>query len=139
MIVIGLDCAAPRLVFDRYRDAMPHVSALMESGSWGVLRSSEPPITVPAWTCMVSGRDAGELGLYGFRNRVAGENDPLVGGQEDRFDRHVAEAVLGEDQPRRRPGRSAVIRDAEDGGGAAPGGGGGQAVEMIYLIEFFVP
>lgn len=73
MMVIGLDCAAPRLVFDRYRDVMPEVSALMESGSWGVLRSSEPPITVPAWTCMVSGRDAGELGLYGFRNRVAGE------------------------------------------------------------------
>ena len=73
MMVIGLDCAAPRLVFDRYRDAMPNLSALMERGTWGPLRSSEPPITVPAWTCMVSGRDAGELGLYGFRNRVPGE------------------------------------------------------------------
>ena len=73
MMVIGLDCAAPRLVFERYRDAMPNLSALMERGTWGHLRSSEPPITVPAWTCMVSGRDAGELGLYGFRNRVEGE------------------------------------------------------------------
>jgi len=73
MIVIGLDCAAPRLVFERYRDAMPNLRALMERGTWGPLRSSEPPITVPAWTCMVSGRDAGELGLYGFRNRVPGE------------------------------------------------------------------
>jgi predicted AlkP superfamily phosphohydrolase/phosphomutase len=72
MMVIGLDCAPPRLVFDRYRDAMPNVSALMERGTWGPLRSSEPPITVPAWTCMVSGRDPGELGLYGFRNRVPG-------------------------------------------------------------------
>ena len=72
-MVIGLDCAPPRLVFDRYRDAMPNLSALMEHGTWGPLRSSEPPITVPAWTCMVSGRDAGELGLYGFRNRTAGE------------------------------------------------------------------
>jgi predicted AlkP superfamily phosphohydrolase/phosphomutase len=73
MIVIGLDCAPPRLVFERYRDAMPHISALMERGSWGPLHSSEPPITVPAWACMVTGRDPGELGLYGFRNRVAGE------------------------------------------------------------------
>jgi predicted AlkP superfamily phosphohydrolase/phosphomutase len=70
MIVIGLDCAPPELVFDRYRASMPHVSAMMDRGTWGPLRSSEPPITVPAWTCMVSGRDAGELGLYGFRNRV---------------------------------------------------------------------
>jgi predicted AlkP superfamily phosphohydrolase/phosphomutase len=52
---------------------MPNLSRLMERGTWGPLRSSEPPITVPAWTCMVSGRDAGELGLYGFRNRVAGD------------------------------------------------------------------
>lgn len=73
MIVVGLDCAAPDLVFDRYRDAMPNLGALIENGTWGPLRSSEPPITVPAWTCMVSGRDAGELGLYGFRNRIAGE------------------------------------------------------------------
>lgn len=72
MIVVGLDCAPPALVFERYRDAMPHVSSLMERGTWGALRSSEPPITVPAWTCMVSGRDAGELGLYGFRNRMPG-------------------------------------------------------------------
>jgi len=73
MIVIGLDCAAPRLVFDLYRDAMPILSALMDRGTWGNLRSAEPPITVPAWTCMLSGRDAGELGLYGFRNRVPHE------------------------------------------------------------------
>jgi len=72
MMVIGLDCAPPRLVFDQYRDAMPNLSALMERGTWGPLRSSDPPITVPAWTCMVSGRDPGELGLYGFRNRVVG-------------------------------------------------------------------
>ena len=73
MMVIGLDCAAPELVFDRYRDSMPNVAQLMEAGTWGPMRSSEPPITVPAWTCMVSGRDAGELGLYGFRNRVPGQ------------------------------------------------------------------
>jgi len=72
MVVIGLDCAAPELVFERYREGMPNVSKLMERGTWGLLRSSEPPITVPAWTCMVSGRDPGELGLYGFRNRVPG-------------------------------------------------------------------
>ena len=48
---------------------MPNVSRLISSGTWGPLRSCIPPITVPAWTCMVSGRDPGELGLYGFRNR----------------------------------------------------------------------
>ncbi|MFW6052160.1 MAG: alkaline phosphatase family protein [Myxococcota bacterium] len=71
-MVIGLDCAPPALVFDRFRDVMPHVAGLMDRGTWGPLRSTVPPITVPAWTSMVSGRDPGELGLYGFRNRVPG-------------------------------------------------------------------
>ncbi|MFZ1866182.1 MAG: alkaline phosphatase family protein [Polyangiales bacterium] len=89
MIVIGLDCAPPRLVFERYRDVMPHVSALMERGCWGSLRSSEPPITVPAWTCMVSGRDAGELGLYGFRNRIAGATELRLADARDVRDKRV--------------------------------------------------
>lgn len=70
VLVIGLDCASPQLVFERYRRSMPHVSSLMERGIWGRMRSSEPPITVPAWTCMTTGRDPGELGLYGFRKRI---------------------------------------------------------------------
>jgi len=57
------------LAFERYRHVMPCLSALRERGAWGPLCSTTPPITVPAWTCMVSGRDPGELGLYGFRVR----------------------------------------------------------------------
>jgi len=67
--VIGLDCAAPELVFEQWRDELPCLSAIMETGSWGKLESTCPPITVPAWSCMMSGKDPGELGIYGFRNR----------------------------------------------------------------------
>ncbi|HEX2676683.1 MAG TPA: alkaline phosphatase family protein [Polyangiales bacterium] len=72
VLMIGLDCAAPELVFERYRDALPNLSRLMREGAWGRLRSTLPPITVPAWASMFSGRDPGELGLYGFRNRERG-------------------------------------------------------------------
>lgn len=71
-MVIGLDCAAPHLVFERYRQRMPHVSALCERGSFGPMRSTVPPITVPAWMSMTTGYDPGTLGIYGFRNRKAG-------------------------------------------------------------------
>jgi predicted AlkP superfamily phosphohydrolase/phosphomutase len=67
--VIGLDCAEPRLVFDRWREQLPNLSRLMSAGTWGPLLSVDPPITVPAWSCMMTGRDPGELGIYGFRNR----------------------------------------------------------------------
>lgn len=72
VLVIGLDCAPPALVFDRLEPALPNLTALRRRGTFGPLRSVMPPITVPAWACMVSGRDPGELGLYGFRNRVPG-------------------------------------------------------------------
>ncbi len=69
--VIGLDCAEPKLVFDRWREELPNLSRLMSVGTWGPLASVDPPITVPAWSCMMTGRDPGELGIYGFRNRSA--------------------------------------------------------------------
>ena len=70
VMLIGLDCVPPALAFDRYRPLMPNLSALMERGAFAKLRSTHPPITVPAWSAMISGRDPGELGLYGFRKRV---------------------------------------------------------------------
>ncbi len=70
LIIIGLDCMEPSLVFDRWRDDLPNLSRLMAHGSYGKMESSIPAITVPAWSCMMSGRDPGELGIYGFRNRV---------------------------------------------------------------------
>ncbi|MGH7894017.1 MAG: alkaline phosphatase family protein [Candidatus Binatia bacterium] len=69
LLVIGLDSAAPDLVFDRWRGELPTLRALMERGAYGRLLSTNPPITVPAWTAMMSSRDPGELGFYGFRNR----------------------------------------------------------------------
>ncbi|MBI2877271.1 MAG: alkaline phosphatase family protein [Candidatus Tectomicrobia bacterium] len=68
-VMIGLDCAEPRLVFEEYRPALPNLGRLMDSGLYGRLRSCHPPITVPAWTCMMTGKDPGRLGSYGFRNR----------------------------------------------------------------------
>jgi predicted AlkP superfamily phosphohydrolase/phosphomutase len=67
--VIGLDCAEPSLVFERWRDDLPNLAGLMSRGLWGNLESCLPPITVPAWSCMATSLDPGTLGVYGFRNR----------------------------------------------------------------------
>ena len=71
VLVIGLDCAAPQFVFDRWLPELPTIRSLTERGSFGVLRSCDPPITVPAWSVMTSSRSPGSLGFYGFRNRQA--------------------------------------------------------------------
>lgn len=70
VLVIGLDCAEPSLVFDRWREDLPNLSRLMREGAYGLLESCHPPITVPAWASMLASRDPGQLGFYGFRNRA---------------------------------------------------------------------
>ncbi len=70
VLIIGLDCAEPSLVFDKYRAEMPNLQALVSRGAWGALESTTPPITVPAWMCALTSKDPGQLGVYGFRNRA---------------------------------------------------------------------
>jgi predicted AlkP superfamily phosphohydrolase/phosphomutase len=73
--VLGLDCAAPEVIFQDER--LVHIRRLMDSGVYGRLESVVPPITVPAWMCMSTSQDPGSLGVYGFRNRSDYSYDKL--------------------------------------------------------------
>ncbi|HUF29963.1 MAG TPA: alkaline phosphatase family protein [Gemmatimonadaceae bacterium] len=75
LLVIGLDCAAPALLFGDER--LTNIRRLMEGGCYGRLESVVPPITIPAWQCMVTSQDPGSLGVYGFRNRADHSYDKL--------------------------------------------------------------
>jgi len=76
VLVVGLDCATPQIVLDR-RDELPILKGLMDKGLHGRLRSSDPPITIPAWMVMATGKDPGKLGLYGFRHRKGDSYDEM--------------------------------------------------------------
>lgn len=69
LVIIGLDCATPRTLFEEFIEDCPNIKKLMESGVYGKLRSCDPPITIPAWSVMATGKKAGTLGSYGFRHR----------------------------------------------------------------------
>ena len=75
-LIIGLDSAPAEIVFDR-RKEFPNLNRLLENGSYGTMRSSDPPITIPAWMVMSTGKDAGRLGLYGFRHRTGPAYDKM--------------------------------------------------------------
>lgn len=75
LVVIGLDCVTPELLFGPWLDEMPNVRRLMADGLHGRLQSTIPPITVPAWMSMMTSHDPGTLGVYGFRNRKSYEYD----------------------------------------------------------------
>lgn len=77
ILLLGLDCASPHLIFEQFNDDLPTLRSLMQRGTWGELASSIPCITVPAWASMMSSRDPGVLGIYGFRNRADWSYDAL--------------------------------------------------------------
>lgn len=77
VFVFGIDCFEPSLVFGEWKEDLPNLRGLMERGAWGPMRSTVPPITVPAWTAMMTSKDPGQLGFYGFRNRKGYGYDDL--------------------------------------------------------------
>jgi predicted AlkP superfamily phosphohydrolase/phosphomutase len=69
VLVIGWDSAPPDLVFDKFIDKMPNIKRLIDNGIYGELKSTIPAITCPAWMSMLTSKNPGKLGFYGFRNR----------------------------------------------------------------------
>jgi len=63
VLVIGIDGGAPQLI-EQWRDKLPNFGKLMEEGYFGVLQSTVPPVTCPAWESFATGKNPGKLGLY---------------------------------------------------------------------------
>lgn len=100
-LVIGLDCAAPEILF--HDERLANFRRLMEAGCYGRLESIVPPITVPAWMSMATSQDPGSLGVYGFRNRV----DHSYGGLGVVNSRSIQELAIWDQVA--REGKRAVI------------------------------
>jgi len=77
LLILGLDCAEPELVFNKWINDLPNIRSLVKNGVFGPLHSTLPPITVPAWTAMMTSQDPGMLGFYGFRNRKSYDYEDL--------------------------------------------------------------
>jgi predicted AlkP superfamily phosphohydrolase/phosphomutase len=70
--ILGLDSVPPELLFGKLLDRLPTINRMLSKGIHGSLRTCDPPITVPAWMVMFTGKNPGRLGIYGFRHRKAG-------------------------------------------------------------------
>jgi predicted AlkP superfamily phosphohydrolase/phosphomutase len=66
-VVIGLDGVAWHLLEPFIQQGhMPRLAALRERGASGILNSTVPTYTPPAWTSAVTGVNPGRHGIYGF-------------------------------------------------------------------------
>jgi predicted AlkP superfamily phosphohydrolase/phosphomutase len=65
VLLIGLDGGSLDLV-TKWKDELPNLRALMESGVYGRLESTVPPVTSPAWNSMFTGKNPGKIGIFDF-------------------------------------------------------------------------
>jgi predicted AlkP superfamily phosphohydrolase/phosphomutase len=72
VLVIGLDGATARLLEPWMRAGeLPELARLRERGVHGELRSTFPPLTPPAWSSFMTGKNPGKHGVFGFRRLAA--------------------------------------------------------------------
>ncbi|MFB6174397.1 MAG: alkaline phosphatase family protein [Candidatus Nanohalobium sp.] len=65
-VIFGLDGADPELI-ERWLDELPNFKKIKEKGFFGSFKTTEPPITVPAWMCIFSGNRPSDFDSYDFR------------------------------------------------------------------------
>src|SRR6266702_7653510 len=67
VVVIGLDAATWTLIRPWMAEGkMPNLAKLMKAGVSGPLQSIMPPITPPAWTSFMTGKNPGKHGIFNF-------------------------------------------------------------------------
>ncbi len=74
VLVIGLDGATwTNLGPLAERGELPTLRRLMREGAWGVLESTIPALTPPAWASLCTGTNPGKHGIYHFRHTPPGD------------------------------------------------------------------
>jgi len=66
-MIIGIDGGTWQ-IFDDYllENHMPNLNSLKKRGFWGVLESTDPAVTPPAWTTCITGCQPSSHGIIGF-------------------------------------------------------------------------
>jgi predicted AlkP superfamily phosphohydrolase/phosphomutase len=68
LIIIGIDGGTFQIMDPLLkRGALPFFGGLIERGARGKLRSTMPPVTAPAWTSFMTGKEPSSHGLFDFQ------------------------------------------------------------------------
>lgn len=68
VLLVGLDGATFNIIRPLMQAGrLPTLESLMNTGAWGELQSTIPPITPTAWTTVFTGKNPGKHGIYDFQ------------------------------------------------------------------------
>lgn len=77
VLVLGLDGATTEVIGPMVMGGrLPNLAKLINEGSFGVLESTVPPVTIPAWVSMMTGKNPGKLGVFDLLKRKGYSVEP---------------------------------------------------------------
>jgi len=69
VLIVGWDGATFDVIHPLIAEGkLPNLAKMMQTGSWGTLRSTIPPVTPGAWTSFFTGKNPGKHGIYDFQD-----------------------------------------------------------------------
>jgi predicted AlkP superfamily phosphohydrolase/phosphomutase len=67
LVILGIDGGTWDLIVPWVKEGLlPNFAGLLSEGAWGNLESTVPPVTAPAWTSFMTGKNPGKHGIYDF-------------------------------------------------------------------------
>ena len=83
IVVIGIDSATFDIIEPLVNQGkLPVFARFMKEGVWGRLQSTIPPVTPPAWTSLVTGKNPGKHGIFDFYGYTTnGYERPIIDSQ----------------------------------------------------------
>src|SRR4030095_14817732 len=73
LLILGLDAATLDLINPWVaEEKLPNIAHLMSTGASGRLASIVPPVTPPAWTSFMTGKNPGKHGIFEFMEMPPG-------------------------------------------------------------------
>lgn len=83
IVVIGIDSATFDIIEPLVNQGkLPVFARFMKEGVWGRLQSTIPPVTPPAWTSLVTGKNPGKHGIFDFYGYTTnGYERPIINSQ----------------------------------------------------------
>lgn len=82
--ILGLDGATFHIINQMIDNGMlPNFQELISNGSWGELKSTNPPHTAPGWVSAITGVNPGKHGVYQFWDTQAPEYIGKIMGSND--------------------------------------------------------
>jgi len=70
VILIGIDGACWS-VLNKFIEFLPNIKSLKENGSFAEHKGVMPPLTIPAWNCINTGKNPAKLGIYDFMEKIS--------------------------------------------------------------------